>query len=74
MVKTEKAEIYRRVKLLSYRLNINLYIYKRYKKGSKTYWKNILFKLKVEILERMFIKRNLLNVLPWSLELLIYKY
>ena len=74
MVKTEKAEIYSRVKLLSYRLNINLYNYKRYKKGSKTYWKKILFKLKVEILERMFIKRKLLNVLPWSLELLIYKY
>lgn len=74
MVKTEKASIYHDVKLLAYRNNINLYQFKRYKKGSKTYWKKILFKIKVMILENIYIKRDTLKSLPWSLELLIYKY
>ena len=74
MVKTEKALIYHNVKLLAYRNNINLYQFKRYKKGSKTYWRKILFKIKVMILENIYIKRDILKSLPWSLELLIYKY
>lgn len=74
MVKTEKAEIYNRVKLLAYRNKIDLYKFKRYKKGSKTYWKKILFQIKVDIVEAMYVKRLVLNRLPRCIELMIYKY
>lgn len=74
MVKTEKSQIYHHVKLLSYKHNINLYQFKRYKKGSKTYWKKILFQLKVEMLERLYAKREVLKKLPWCIELNILKY
>lgn len=74
MVKTEKASIYHNVKLLAYRNNINLYQFKRYKKGSKTYWRKVLFNLKKMNIEKLFAKRDILKGLPWSIELLIYKF
>jgi hypothetical protein len=74
MVKTEKALIYHNVKLLASRHDIDLYQFKRYKRGSKIYWKKILFKIKVMILERLYVKRYVLGSLPWSIELLIYKF
>jgi len=74
MVKTEKAEIYHNVKILAHRYHIDLYEFKRYKKGSKTYWKKVLIKLKTKMLELLFLKKKVLYALPHSIELLIYQY
>jgi hypothetical protein len=71
MVVTIKSHLYQHVKLLSHYLYIDMDGLKEYRYGTTTYWRRILFKLKVEMLSQMYMKRLVLRSLPYEIEFMI---